>query len=462
MRGVFSDAVRRGICSVVDGISGGRAEVTDSGRAGSNGRASWRAGLPVVLLLAVACAQGMLARTAGLSPWKGGGFGMFSTTDDAGRRHVRVFVSAHERSEEIAISPSLEDAAVRAAVLPSDGALSRSGASRRRSRAPESTPGGSGPHRGVAISSTRPKHWRQPHVSCASSFTVWTRLRHPATDEDGVADPVLKLTAIILLLRPLDVWWVAPFVLAAACLSLVLRAVRRAPVTWCFCRLVAVRIVVWPLSDNHIYLLAYWCLAIGLALSARARGHAGDEQSMAPGAAFAMAVLWKAVLSPDYVDGRFFRVTLLTDERFADASLVFGGLSRDQMAENRKFLEPLPEGAELLNPPAFVEPPRLRVFAAIAHLGRACARSAGRAALSDPGRGTNRKSRRHAALLMFCATTYALAPVAGFGWLIATMGLAQCRPDQQLLRGAYIAAFVLILLYSEIPWTGVLAEWTAR
>jgi hypothetical protein len=125
LRGVFSDAVRRGICSVVDGISGGRAEVTDSGRAGSNGRASWRAGLPVVLLLAVACAQVMLARTAGLSPWKGGGFGMFSTTDDAGRRHVRVFVSAHERSEEIAISPSLEDAAVRAAVLPSDGALSR-------------------------------------------------------------------------------------------------------------------------------------------------------------------------------------------------------------------------------------------------------------------------------------------------------------------------------------------------
>ena len=86
---------------------------------------AWRATLPVALLLAVACAQVTLARTAGLSPWKGGGFGMFSTTDDAGRRHVRVFVSAPERSEEIAITPSLEDAAVRAAVLPSDSELSR-------------------------------------------------------------------------------------------------------------------------------------------------------------------------------------------------------------------------------------------------------------------------------------------------------------------------------------------------
>jgi hypothetical protein len=86
---------------------------------------AWRAGLPVALLVAVACTQVMLARTVGLSPWKGGGFGMFSTTDDAGRRRVRVFVSAPERSEEMAISPSLEEAARRAAVLPSDVELSR-------------------------------------------------------------------------------------------------------------------------------------------------------------------------------------------------------------------------------------------------------------------------------------------------------------------------------------------------
>ncbi len=88
-------------------------------------RAEWRATLPVVLLLTVACAQVLFACPAGLSPWKGGGFGMFSTTDDAGRRHVRVFVTAPERSEEIAISPALEDPAKRAAVWPTDRALSR-------------------------------------------------------------------------------------------------------------------------------------------------------------------------------------------------------------------------------------------------------------------------------------------------------------------------------------------------
>ena len=131
-------------------------------------------------------------------------------------------------------------------------------------------------------------------------------------------------------------------------------------------------------------------------------------------------------------------MTLLTDERFADASLVFGGLSREQMAENRKFLEPLPEGAELLDPPSFVEPPRLRVFAAVATWGGLLLESLVALLCLIPAEGRIQVAR-HAAILVFCATTYALAPVAGFGWLIATMGLAQCRSNQRLLRSAYIA-----------------------
>jgi hypothetical protein len=81
--------------------------------------------LPVGLLVLVAGTQVTLSRRAELTPWKGGGFGMFSTTDDVARRRVRVFVSAPERSEEVAIAPSLENAARRAAALPSDHQLTR-------------------------------------------------------------------------------------------------------------------------------------------------------------------------------------------------------------------------------------------------------------------------------------------------------------------------------------------------
>ena len=293
---------------------------------------------------------------------------------------------------------------------------------------------------------------------------MWNRLLRPAGDAGGVPDSVLALTAIILLLRPFDVWWVSPLVLAAACLTLIVRAIRRAPITWLLIALlVAMRIVaVWPMSDNHIYLLAYWCLALALALSSTAPAETLNTSSRwLLGAAFSLAVLWKAVLSPDFVDGRFFRVTLLTDERFADASLVFGGLSRQQMASNRAFLEPLPEGASLLTPPRFVEPPRLRAFAVGATWGGLILEALV-ALLSLIPAGGRAEAARHASLLGFCITTYALAPVAGFGWLLATMGLGQCRPDQRLLRGAYVAAFILILLYTEIRWTAVLADLTVR
>lgn len=288
------------------------------------------------------------------------------------------------------------------------------------------------------------------------------RLLRPVADDGGVSDTVLSLTAIILLLRPLDVWWVSPFVIAAACLSLILRSIRRAPITWILLAiLIAIRVIaVWPLSDNHIYLLSYWCLAIGLAmLSPHSAATLSSSSRWLLAAAFALAVLWKAVLSPDFVDGRFFRVTLMTDERFADASLVFGGLSREQMAANREFLQPLPEGAELLDPPPFVEPPRLRAFAAAATWGGLSLEALIAVLCLLPMEGRIRMAR-HAALLLFCVTTYALAPVAGFGWLLAVMGLAQVRSDQRVLYYCYLAVFVLVLLYSEIPWAGVLADLT--
>ena len=46
---------------------------------------------PVVLVV-IASVQFYLAQTHGLSPWKGGGFGMFSTVDSPGERFLRVYL----------------------------------------------------------------------------------------------------------------------------------------------------------------------------------------------------------------------------------------------------------------------------------------------------------------------------------------------------------------------------------
>jgi hypothetical protein len=72
--------------------------------------------------------------------------------------------------------------------------------------------------------------------------------------------------------------------------------------------------------------------------------------------------------------------------------------------------------------------------------------------------GPQIEAARHTALLTFCVTTYAVAPVAGFGWLLLVMGAAQVGASQRWLRNTYVGAFVLVLFYSEVPWTGIVLD----
>jgi hypothetical protein len=81
--------------------------------------------IPPLLLVLVALHQIYLARTAELSPWKGGGFGMFSTTELGVARTVRIFVSAPDRSEELEIPDSLAEGAQKVAALPSSRLVER-------------------------------------------------------------------------------------------------------------------------------------------------------------------------------------------------------------------------------------------------------------------------------------------------------------------------------------------------
>ena len=66
------------------------------------------------------------------------------------------------------------------------------------------------------------------------------------------------------------------------------------------------------------------------------------------------------------------------------------------------------------------------------------------------GRGPSRA--RDALLLGFAATTYAVATVEGFAWLLLAMGTAQCEPDRHRTRLAYLGVYALVLVYRELPW----------
>jgi hypothetical protein len=80
---------------------------------------------PAVVLAVVAASQVVLTQHAALTPWKGGGFGMFSTLDHGAFRAVTVVIDGPERSETFDMPPSLEVLAARAANCPADWLLRR-------------------------------------------------------------------------------------------------------------------------------------------------------------------------------------------------------------------------------------------------------------------------------------------------------------------------------------------------
>ena len=272
----------------------------------------------------------------------------------------------------------------------------------------------------------------------------------------------LRLTAIALLLRPMGPWYVRPAILALACVALVSSRAMLSRFTWGIAAaLVAVRIGSdWPLADNHIYLLGYWCLAIALALGAKEPVATLEESSRwLLGLAFVLAVLWKGVLATDFMDGRFFRVTLMTDPRFHEASMLIAGLTPSEVESNARALIAIPEGAEPVDPPSLIEPARLRAFATVSTWGILILESVVAMAMLFPLPATAwANTIRHGSLLAFCLVTYALAPVAGFGWLLLVMGLAMSAGRRLILAGTYVVAFLLVLFYTEVPWPGLLLD----
>ena len=89
---------------------------------------SLRRGLPYVapaLLAALAGLQIVLAHTVHLSPWKGGGYGMFSTTDHSGFRTLRAFAALPGGERRVPVPAELRPDVLRALDLPSAARLER-------------------------------------------------------------------------------------------------------------------------------------------------------------------------------------------------------------------------------------------------------------------------------------------------------------------------------------------------
>jgi hypothetical protein len=73
---------------------------------------------PPIVLVAVAFSQIWLAHTEHLSPWLGGGFGMFSSQDVGGTRHLHAFALHAGVRRELELPEGLRHEISRALALP--------------------------------------------------------------------------------------------------------------------------------------------------------------------------------------------------------------------------------------------------------------------------------------------------------------------------------------------------------
>ena len=79
--------------------------------------------LPPALLVAVALHQLLLAWSGDLTPWCGGGFGMFSTTDGRFARHLHAYGLSPGVRVELEIPPGFDERVRAALAFPEDERL---------------------------------------------------------------------------------------------------------------------------------------------------------------------------------------------------------------------------------------------------------------------------------------------------------------------------------------------------
>jgi hypothetical protein len=154
-------------------------------------------------------------------------------------------------------------------------------------------------------------------------------------------------------------------------------------------------------------------------------------------------------------------MTMIVDERFEALVRLAGGLSADEIEQHRAALQPLGAGAELAIDDSLVEPPAFRRLALLLTWGGVGIEAALAVVFLAP-LSPGLHWLRHGLLLAFCAVTYAVAPVAGFGWLLLAIGASQIDEPRRWWGAAYVTAWLLVLAGSELPWAPWLAAMLGR
>jgi hypothetical protein len=279
---------------------------------------------------------------------------------------------------------------------------------------------------------------------------------HRTIVEMDAPELAIRLTLLYLLLKPLEVWFLHSPMLVLVAAALLSPKLGRNPTLWLLLTLLSGAQVLWTWDwiDNHQYLIVYWCLAIFCSLKT-------DDPTwtlaingrLLIAAPFAFALVWKLLLTTEFFDGSLFRELLLTDPRFQRLGGILG-MSESARFENGMVLRHLSTGR--LATGTLVEPGIHALIATLMTWWTIVTETAIIIAMLVPSRTKLADGLRNVTLLLFCWSAYSFGSVTGFGWLLLTMGVAQCPADRRRTRFVYLFTFVLVLIYARTPWSDFL------
>lgn len=235
-----------------------------------------------------------------------------------------------------------------------------------------------------------------------------------------------------------------------AVVGVLFRPVTRLPALWLALSvlLAANAALVWFELFNHNYLILYGCLALGIALMTP-----DPDRVLASTARYLLALVflfaafYKAI-SPDFPSGDFFEFTLITDERFRDLAEVIGGLPADAGAANLGAIREWGEGTRPPGVAGLETGPRIGLLADAMAIWTLFIEGA-IGVLFLAARTARIGRFTEIVLLLFVATTYVLAPVVGFGWILLVLGLAQTRLPRRVAHVVYPAVFIALPLFTQ-------------
>jgi len=279
-------------------------------------------------------------------------------------------------------------------------------------------------------------------------FMSFTKVVQQYSQQDVVKISA-QFTLLTLLFTQVGNSFSRPFIMMIAAVAIVLpQGYRQTPLWMLICFFTGFRVFYeWPMVDNHAYLLALWSLVLVVAcLSQQTARVLADNARILIGLVFLLASIQK-ISSANYLDGTFFRFMFLADNRFEDFVVLLTDISYLQIDNARILLDDAQFSPLSVSDKIVPVSSSFDWLVTLSTWWNLLDQIAVACCFLAPAKSYLAK-KRDLSLIIFCITTYAVAPVPGFGWLLVSMALAQCEINK--FRVAYVFLFFVILFYYEV------------